>query len=97
MKTKDIRVSLWAKSETSFCCLVDMHKDKDGRITGASRSVWFPKKLCILVKIRPANEKFLPFYILTCPVWLLDKNKVKYEDEDYKIPDYEEGVKTEEV
>lgn len=97
MKTKDIRVSLWAKSETSFCCLVDIHYNAEGKAVGASRSVWFPKKLCILVKIRPANEKLLPFYILTCPIWLLDKNKVKYEDEDYIVPSYEEGVKSEEL
>lgn len=97
MKTKDIRVSLWAKSETSFCVLVDMHKNEEGRITGASRAVWFPKKLCILVKITPANDKkFLPFWVLTCPIWLLDKNKVKYENEDYIINEDEQGTKTEE-
>lgn len=72
-------------------------RDKEGKIIGASRGVWFPKKLCILVKVRPANEKLLPFYILTCPIWLLDKNKVTYEDEDYKITDEEQGEVTEEV
>lgn len=75
-----------------------MHKDKDGRITGASRGVWFPKKLCILVKITPVNDKkFLPFWVLTCPIWLLDKNKVNYEEQDYTVKDEEQGEAIEEV
>jgi|GEM_PF-1829018 len=71
-----VQVSLWAESEKSYCCIVDLRFDEDGSYSGGSRTEWFPKSLCSLEKIE--KKPLLPEYYLTAPKWILDKKNVKY-------------------
>lgn len=65
-----VEVGLWADAEKSYNCLVDK-----GIVPGSfSRSVWFPKKLCIVRQMKKKNKVVRNF--LVSPKWILEKNNV---------------------
>lgn len=72
-----VQVLYSRESKKSYGLLVDLHFDKEGKRTGASRLEWFAMSLCELEEVEVPNQ--LAEYYLTAPKWLLDKKKVKYE------------------
>ena len=74
-----IQISLKSESESSYGGVVELRFDEEGKYTGGSDLKWFPKKICILEKREPINKDDpFPAYFITCPKWLLDKNKIPY-------------------
>lgn len=70
-----VQVSYHAESENSIGVLVHLLFDENGRNTSASDLKWFPKSLCTIEKVEPADRtKELPSYFLTAPKWIIDKN-----------------------
>lgn len=68
----NVVVTLWAESDKCWNVLVDSSPDQKSW----SRGVWFPKSVCELNGDMLYNRR-----ILSAPKWLLDKNKVKYQEE----------------
>lgn len=66
-----VRVGFGGEAEKSWNLFVDEFKERDG----FSRTEWFPKKLCRLRERRIPGK--IVVWILICPLWLLEKNKVK--------------------
>ena len=77
-----VQVSYWGESPTMYALLVDLTFDANGKRTGASRKVWFPKSICKLDRVQTEG---IPEYYLTCPAWLLDKNNVDYEQKNVRF------------
>lgn len=72
-----IQVSSPVYSENSIGVLVNLRFDENGRNTSANDLQWFPKSLCTIETIEPADRtKELPSYFLTAPKWIIDK-KIK--------------------
>jgi hypothetical protein len=70
-----VQVSSPRESENSIGFLVYLTFDENGRNTSANTLKWFPKSLCKIETIEPADrKKELPTYFLTAPKWLIDKN-----------------------
>ena len=74
-----IQVSFISESEAAYGCLVKLRFDSSGKYVSGSELKWFPKKLCTLEKRKAINPyDTFQAYFITCPKWLLDKNKIPY-------------------
>ena len=72
-----VQVSSPINSENSIGVLVKLRFDENGKHTSSSDLQWFPKSLCSIETIEPADaNKELPSYFLTAPKWIIDK-KIK--------------------
>ena len=70
-----VQVSSPRESDKSIGVLVDLIFDESGKHTSSSNLKWFPKSLCTIEKIEPADRtKELPSYFLTAPKWIIEKN-----------------------
>jgi hypothetical protein len=70
-----VQVSSPRESQNSIGVLVDLIFDENGKNTTSINLKWFPKSLCTIEKVEPADiTKEFPSYFLTAPKWLIEKN-----------------------
>lgn len=84
MKTDKIiiQVSGVVYSEKSIGALVDLRFDERGECMAASRLVWFPKSLCDIEEMPPVENGKFKRYFISAPMWLIEKNNIKIEQND---------------
>lgn len=70
-----IQVRFHSESEACIFALTQLSFDEKGHCYAANTKSNFPKSIC---ELEIEDDK----HYIICPTWLLDKQKIKYTDED---------------
>lgn len=77
-----VQVSGVVYSEKSIGALVDLRFNEKGDCTSAGRLVWFPKSISVIEIKEPITEGYASRSFITAPRWFLEKNNIKFSEDD---------------